>query len=262
MKILVTAKRVTDPDARIRLKDDLSGLQLEGIEYKLNPFCENAIEEAIRLKESAGGEIVAVSVGVAESENEVRRAMAMGCDRGIRVDGCDDHLDSDLVARILHKIVEREKVDLVILGKQAVDGDSNQVGQLLAEYLGYGQAVFVSHPEGSAGMTSGKPGLTVSGGKARAMCEVDGGNEIVEVDLPAVVTADLRLNEPRLPKLPNIMKARRMPLEVLTMADLGVDATVKVKTIALANPPQRKAGIRVASVEQLMDKLTNEAKVL
>jgi len=141
VKILVTAKRVTDPDARIRLKEDLSGIDLEGVEYKLNPFCENAIEEAIRLKEKNGGEIVVVGIGPTESEAEIRRAMAMGGDRGIRVDGNDDQLDSDLVARCLAAICEQEKPDLVLLGKQAVDGDSNQVGQLVAEYLGLGQAV-------------------------------------------------------------------------------------------------------------------------
>lgn len=262
VKILVTAKRVTDPDARIRLKEDLSGIDLEGVEYKLNPFCENAIEEAIRLKEKHGGEIVVVGIGPTESETEIRRAMAMGGDRGVRVDGNDDHLDSDLVARCLAAVVAQEKPDLILLGKQAVDGDSNQVGQLLAEYIGVGQAVFVAHPEGSSGMTSGNPGLKIDGNKLQALREVDGGTEIVEVTLPAVVTADLRLNEPRLPKLPNIMKARRLPLDVKSFADLGVEPALKVKTVALANPPQRKAGIRVTDVDQLMEKLINEAKVL
>lgn len=262
MKILVTAKRVTDPDARIRLKSDLSGIESEGLEYKLNPFCENAIEEALRLTETHGGEVVAVSVGSAEATTELRRAMAMGADRGIKVEGSDEALDSDLVARVLVKLFEKERPDILLLGKQAVDGDSNQVAQLVAEYLNLGQATFVSHPKGSAGMTSTEPGLEISGGKVKAMREVDGGAEFVEVDLPAVISADLRLNEPRLPKLPNIIKAKRKPLEEVTLADLGVDATLKVKTVAYFNPPERKAGIRVGSVEELMDKLVNEAKVL
>ena len=262
MKILVTAKRVTDPDARIRLKADLSGIDSEGVEFKLNPFCENAIEEAVRLKDAHGADVVVVGIGTAENDAEIRRAMAMGCDSGIRVEGTDDQLDSDLVARILAKLVEQEQPDLVLLGKQAVDGDSNQVAQLLAAYLGYPQAVFVSHPEGSAGMTSGKPGLTVTDGKVQAMREVDGGAEIVEVDMPAIVSADLRLNEPRLPKLPMIMKAKRKPLKAMTMADLGLDSTLKVKTIAYHNPPVRAAGIKVADVDQLLDKLANEAKVI
>ena len=262
MKILVTAKRVTDPDARIRLKPDLSGIVSEGLEYKLNPFCENAIEEALRLRETHGGEVVAVTIGNSESVTEVRRAMAMGADRGIRVDGTDEHLDSDIVARILVKLFEKEQPDILMLGKQAVDGDSNQVTQLVAEYLNLGQATFVSHPKGTAGMNSTEPGIEIDGNKLKAMREVDGGAEIVEVDLPAVVSADLRLNEPRLPKLPNIIKAKRKPLEELTMAELGVDATLKVKTVAYLNPPERQAGVMVASVDELMDKLVNEAKVL
>ena len=262
MKILVTAKRVTDPDARIRLKSDLSGIDLEGVEYKLNPFCENAIEEALRLKAVHDGEIVAVAIGDQTSTTEVRRALAMGADRGILVDGNDDALDGDLVARIMVKLAEQEQPDLIIFGKQAVDGDSNQTAQLTAEYLGWGQACFAAHPGGSAGMNSSDPGLKIDGGKATVMREVDGGAEIVEVDMPAVISADLRLNEPRLPTLPNIMKAKRKPLNQVTMGDLGVEPTLKVKTIAYRNPPERKAGILVADVNELMDKLINEAKVL
>ncbi len=262
MKIMVTAKRVTDPDARIRLKSDLSGIDSEGVEYKLNPFCENAIEEALRLKAKHDGEIVAVSIGGAEATTEMRRALAMGCDRGILVDGADDALDADLVARTIAKLYEKEQPDLIIFGKQAVDGDSNQAAQLCAEYLGLGQATFAAHPNGSAGMTGGEPGLAVADGKVTAMREVDGGVEVVEVAMPAVVSADLRLNEPRLPTLPNIMKAKRKPLEQLSMADLGVDVALKVKTIAFSNPPERKAGVRVADVDELLNKLVNEAKVL
>lgn len=262
MKILVTAKRVTDPDARIRLKSDLSGIDTEGVEYKLNPFCENAVEEALRLKTVHGGEIVAVSVGNDSATTELRRALAMGADRAIRIEGEDSALDSDLVARILAKVFEKETPDLFILGKQAVDGDSNQVAQLLAAYLGLGQATFVSHPGGSAGMTSSEPGLKIEGDKVTAMREVDGGAEFLQVTMPAILSCDLRLNEPRLPTLPNIMKSKRKPLEVTTVADLGIDSALKVKTVSYANPPVRKAGIIVADVDQLMDKLVNESKVL
>jgi electron transfer flavoprotein beta subunit len=262
VKILVTAKRVTDPDARIRLKSDMSGIDSEGVEYKLNPFCENAIEEALRLTAAHGGEVVAVAVGDARSVTEMRRALAMGCDRGILVEGTDENLDGDLVARVMAKVFEKETPDLFIFGKQAVDGDSNQVAQLCAEYLGLGQATFAAHPKGSAGMTGSEPGLAVADGKVTAMREVDGGVEVTEVALPAIVSADLRLNEPRLPTLPNIMKAKRKPLEQITMADLDVEETLKVKTIAYSNPPQRQAGIRVADVDELLNKLVNDAKVL
>jgi len=262
VKILVTAKRVTDPDARIRLKSDLSGIDSEGVEYKLNPFCENAVEEALRLKAVHGGEIVALSIGGAESVTELRRALAMGADRGIRVDGRDEELDSDLVARILAKIFEKESPELVLLGKQAVDGDSNQVAQLVAEYLGLGQATFAAHPDGSTGMNSKDAGIKIEGDRAVVMREVDGGVEFLEVTLPAVVSADLRLNEPRLPTLPNIMRAKRKPLEQITMGDLGVEPTLKVKTISYGSPPERQAGIKVADVDELFEKLVNEAKVL
>lgn len=262
MKILVSAKRVTDPDARIKLKDDLSGIVADGLEYKMNPFCENAIEEAIRLRDVHDGEIVAFSIGTEDSINEVRRAMALKADRGILVEGKDESLDSDLVARIIVKLAEKENPDLILLGKQAVDGDSNQVGQLVAEYLGWGQGTFASHPKGAAGMQGEEPGISISGGKASIYREIDGGIEILSVDLPAVITADLRLNEPRLPKLPDIMKAKKKPLEQLTMAELGVDPALKVKTVKYSNPPERKAGIKVGSVEELVEKLMNEAKVL
>jgi len=262
MKILVSAKRVTDPDARIRLKADLSGIEAEGLEFKMNPFCENAIEEALRLRDAHGGEIIAYSIGTDDATTEVRRALAMGADRGILVEGRDDQLDSDLVARLTAKMAADEGVDMVLLGKQAVDGDSNQVAQLCAEYLDWGHATFASHPGGVAGMNGDDPGVEVSGGTARATREVDGGIEVIETDLPAVISADLRLNEPRLPTLPNIMKAKRKPMDVKTMADLGIDASLKVKTVKYANPPERQAGIKVGSVEELMDKLVNEAKVL
>lgn len=262
MKILVSAKRVTDPDARIRLKADLTGIDLEGVEYKLNPFCENAIEEALRLVTAYGGEVVAFTVGTSDADGELRKAMAMGAARSIRVDGKDENLDSDLVARIIAKLFERERPDLILLGKQAIDGDSNQVTQLVAEYLGLGSATFVSHPDGSTGMTSDKPGMRLDGNKLSAMREVDGGAEFLEVELPAVVSADLRLNEPRLPKLPMILAAKRKPLDVLTLADLGVDSSLKVKTVALSSPPVRKAGVKVKSVNELVEKLATEARVI
>jgi len=262
VKILVSAKRVTDPDARIRLKSDLTGIESEGLEFKLNPFCENAIEEALRLKAVHDGEIIAVSIGTDQATTELRRALAMGADRAIRVEASDEELDSDLVARVFVKLFEQESPDLILLGKQAIDGDSNQVAQLLAEYLGLGQATFVSHPGGSAGINSTEPGLEMVGDKLKAMREVDGGTEIVEVSMPAVVSADLRLNEPRLPTLPNIMKAKRKPLQETTLAELGIEPTLKVRTVALANPPERQAGVRVADVDELIAKLVNEAKVL
>ena len=262
MKILVSAKRVTDPDARIRLKADLSGIEAEGLEFKMNPFCENAIEEALRLRDVHGGEIIAFTIGTDDATTEVRRALAMGADRGIMVEGRDDELDSDLVARVITRIAGDEGVDMVLLGKQAVDGDSNQVAQLCAEYLGWGHATFASHPGGAAGMAGDTPGIEVTGGVAKVTREVDGGSEVLETDLPAVISADLRLNEPRLPTLPNIMKAKRKPMDVKSMADLGVDTACKVKTVKYANPPERKAGIKVGSVEELMDKLVNDAKVL
>ena len=262
MKILVSAKRVTDPDARIRLKADLTGIEAEGLEFKMNPFCENAIEEALRLRDTHGGEIIAFSIGTDDATTEVRRALAMGADRGILVEARSEDLDSGLVARIAAKIAADEGVDMVILGKQAVDGDSNQVAQICAELLDWGHATFASHPGGAAGMQGDDPGIEVTGGAARVTREVDGGIEVIETDLPAVFSADLRLNEPRLPTLPNIMKSKRKPLDVKTPDEMGVSTALLVKTVKYANPPERQAGIKVGSVEELMDKLINEAKVL
>lgn len=249
MKILVTAKRVTDPDAKIRLKPDGSGIETAGLEYKLNPFCENALEAAISLVETHGGEAVAVTIGDDEAVQNLRTALAMGAARGIQVKATDAELDSDLTARILAKVFEAEKPDLFILGKQAVDGDSNQVGQLVAEYLGLPQACFASKIE-------------VSEGKALVTREVDGGLETIEVTLPAVITADLRLNEPRLPKLPDILKAKRKEVKTLSPADLGVEMVRKVETVAYEAPLQRAGGVKVKTVQELVEKLKNEAKVL
>ena len=251
MKILVTAKRVTDPDMRVQLKPDLSGIQTDTIEYKMNPFCEIAVEEALQMVDKAGdGEVVVVAIGSSDVTKEIRTALAMGGNRGILVEADEEKLDSDIVARILVKICQDEKPDAVILGKQAVDGDSNQVGQLVAEYLGWPQATFAYKVElvGTSG--------------ARVQREVDGGVETVEVEFPAVITADLRLNEPRYASLPGIMKAKRKPLKTFTPEDLGVDMSLKVETVGYEAPPVRKAGIKVGSVDDLLDKLANEAKAI
>lgn len=249
MKILVTAKRVTDPDAKIRVKADGTGIETAGLEYKLNPFCENAVEAAVQLQEKHGGEVVAVTIGDDDAVQNLRSALAMGADRGIHVKLADGQMDSDLAARILAKVFEQEKPDLFLLGKQAVDGDSNQVGQLLAEYLDLPQACFASKIE-------------VAGDKLTVERELDGGMETIQVALPAVVTADLRLNTPRLPTLPNVLKAKRKPVQDLTIDALGVDPALKVVTVAYEAPPARKGGIKVKTVEELMDKLINEAKAL
>jgi len=249
VKILVTAKRVTDPDAKIRVKPDGTGIETAGLEYKLNPFCENAIEAAVSLVEKHGGEAVAVTIGGPEVEQNLRTALAMGCERAIRVDLSDEALDSDLAARILAKVFEAEKPDLFLLGKQAVDGDSNQVTQLLAEYLGLPQACFISK-------------IAIEGSEAVVTREVDGGLESIAVTLPAIVSADLRLNTPRLPTLPNVLKAKRKPIQVLAPGALGVDVSLKVVTERYEAPPQRKGGIQVKTVEELVDKLVNEAKAI
>ncbi len=249
MKILVTAKRVTDPSSKIRLKPDRSGIDTNNVDYKMNPFCEIAVEEALKLVEDAGGEVVAVAIGDDEATKEIRTAMAMGADRGILVEYDEAKLDSDLTARILLKLVEKEKPDVVLMGKQAVDGDSNQVAQLLAEYLGWPQATFLYR-------------LQLSGNTATARREVDGGVETVEVTLPAVFTTDLRLNEPRYASLPGIMKAKKKPLATMSPGDLGVDTSLKVETVGFEAPPERKAGIKVKSVDELVERLASEAKVI
>ncbi len=249
MKILVTAKRVTDPDARIRVLPDGTGIETAGLEYKLNPFCENAIEEAVRIKERNGGEVVAVTIGDDEAQKSLRTALAMGADRGVHVKMTDFELDSDLTARLLAEVFRREAADLFILGKQAVDGDSNQVGQLVAEYAGVPQACFASR-------------VAIDGATAVVDREIDGGMETVSLTLPAVITADLRLNEPRLPRLPDVLKAKKKAVEELTAADLGVDTTLKVVTTGYTAPAGRSGGRKVGSVAELVDLLKNEAKVL
>ncbi|MCA9525866.1 MAG: electron transfer flavoprotein subunit beta/FixA family protein [Myxococcales bacterium] len=250
MKILVTAKRVTDPDSKLSLTKD-GRIDDDAVDFKMNPFCEIAVEEAIAIAEDADDpEVIAVAIGDSDATKEIRTALAMGADRGILVECDEEELDSDLVARLLQKLCEREKPDLVILGKQAVDGDNNQVGQLLAEYLGWPQATFAYKVE-------------LTDGGATVQREVDGGVETVEVDFPAVLTTDLRLNEPRYASLPGIMKAKRKPLEELEPSDLGIDLSeIKVQTVKLALPPARAAGQIVKSVEELVAKLATEAKVI
>ena len=252
MKILVTAKRVTDPYGKITLLPDRSGIDKDSVEYKMNPFCEIAVEAALQIRDAAGDtEIVVVAIGEEEATKEIRTAMAMGADRGILVEVEEEALDSDLVAQMLKKICEDEEPDLVLMGKQAIDGDSNQVAQLLAEYLGWPQATFAYKID-----LDGDTGATVQR-------EVDGGVETVKLTFPAVITTDLRLNEPRYASLPGIMKAKRKQLDVLDPEDdLEIELELKVETVSLAPPPGRKAGITVSSVDELMDKLVNEAKVL
>ena len=252
MKILVTAKRVTDPYSKIVLKPDRSGIQTDNVEFKMNPFCEIAVEEALRLVDAAGGgEIIVVAVGDEETTKEVRTALAMGADRGYLIEADESKLDSDIVARLLVALVAKESPDLVMLGKQAIDGDNNQVAQLTAEYLGWPQATFAYKVE-----------LTDGGKGAKVQREVDGGVETVQVSLPAVVTTDLRLNEPRYASLPGIMKAKKKPLETLTPADLGVDTALKVETVGFEPPPSRAAGVKVKTVDELIEKLATEAKAI
>ena len=251
MKILVTAKRVTDPDSKIQLKPDRSGINLDNVDFKMNPFCEIAVEEALRLVDAAGeGETIVVAVGERDATKEIRTAMAMGCDRGILVEADESKLDSDAVARVLAALCATEKPDLVLLGKQAIDGDSNQVGQLLAEYLGWPQATFAYKIA-----LDGKKGASVQR-------EVDGGVETVTLSFPAVITTDLRLNEPRYASLPGIMKAKKKPLLETTAAALGVDLSLKVESIGFEPPPARKAGVKVKTVDELIEKLAGEAKVI
>jgi electron transfer flavoprotein beta subunit len=252
LKILVTAKRVTDPDSKITLKRDGSGLDLDNVDYKMNPFCEIAVEEALRIAEEADDpEVVVVAIGTDDATKEVRTGLAMGGDRGILVEHEEEELDSDLVAQILVKLCEEEEPDVVILGKQAIDGDSNQVCQLMAEYLGWPQATFAYKVELNDDLDG-----------AKVMREVDGGVETVNLSFPAVLTTDLRLNEPRYASLPGIMKAKRKPFDVYDLDELGIEPNLKVETVGFTLPQERQAGVLVDSVDALIDKLANEAKVI
>jgi electron transfer flavoprotein beta subunit len=266
VKILITIKRVEDYESKIKVKPDHTWIVTDGVNYRANPFDEIAVEEALRLRDAnPPSEVVAVSVGPAAAASEIRSALAMGADRGILVKQ-DGFVDSDAVARLLAKIVEKEKPDLVLMGKQAVDVDDNVTGQLLAEYLGYGQATFASKKESleSAEEKAKKPGIKLGADKKTAQVarEVDGGLEVLEVQLPAIVTVDLRLNVPRYASLPNIMKAKKKPIEELTPQALGVDVSPKVKVIKVEPPPSRAAGVKVPDVATLVQKLHEEAKVI
>ena len=258
MKLLVSVKRVVDYNVKVRVRADGSGVELAGVKMSMNPFDEIAIEEAVRLKEKgAASEIVAVSVGVAQCQETLRTALAMGADRAILVQVPAESgagPEPLAVAKILRALVEREQPGLVLLGKQAIDDDMNATGQMLAGLLGWAQGTFASRVE----LATGEQDEAV----AVVTREVDGGLETVSLRLPAIITADLRLNEPRYASLPNIMKARKKPLETLTPAELGVDARPRLSTLRVVEPPVRKAGIKVGSVAELVDRLRHEARVI
>jgi electron transfer flavoprotein beta subunit len=249
MKLLVPVKRVVDYNVKVRVKSDGSGVETNGVKMSMNPFDEIAVEEAIRLKEKGiATEIIALSAGVTACQETIRTALAMGADRGILVE-TDVGLEPLAVAKILKAVVEKESIDLVILGKQAIDDDMNATGQMLAALLGWPQATFASK-------------IDIADGTATVTREVDGGLETIALKLPAIVTADLRLNEPRYASLPNIMKARKKTIDTIKPADLGVDPAPRLTTIKVSEPPTRKAGVKVADVAALIDKLRNEAKVI
>jgi len=250
VKILCTAKRVPDPEIKLRVAGDGSGYVKDGVKWVVNPFDEIAVEEGLRLREKHGGEVVVVSIGPADAAQQVRQCLAMGADRGVLVK-TDTDVDSDAAARALVKIISEEKPDLVIMGKQAVDYDSGQATSIAAQLLGWGQASYASKVEVSADAKS-----------VRVVREVDGGLETVDVALPGIITADLRLNEPRYASLPSIMKAKKKPLKETTFQELGVDATPKVRSLKIAEPPSRKAGQIVPDVATLVKKLHEEAKVI
>ena len=249
MKILVAVKRVVDFNVKVRVKADGSGVETANVKMSMNPFDEIALEEAVRLKEAgAATEIIAVSIGPTQCQETLRTALAIGADRAILVEASADTQPLG-VAKALKKLVDRESPQLVILGKQAIDDDSNQVGQMLAALLGWPQATFASK-------------VKIANGEAEVMREIDGGLETVAVKLPAVVTTDLRLNEPRYVTLPNIMKAKKKTLEVVKPEDLGVDLSPRLKTLKVSEPPKRKAGVQVKTVDELVSKLRNEAKAI
>jgi electron transfer flavoprotein beta subunit len=249
MKILVTAKRVVDYNVNIRVLADQSGVDLNNVKMSVNPFDEIAIEEAVRLKEAGKAEeVIVVSVGQTQCQEQLRTALALGADRGILVETEED-MQPLAIAKVLKAVVDKEQPGLIITGKQAIDGDNSQTGQMLAALAGLAQATFASEVE-------------IGDGSATVTREIDGGLETITVKLPAIVTTDLRLNEPRYASLPNIMKAKKKPIDVITPADLGVDVAPRVKTLKVEPPAERAAGIKVESVEALVDKLRNEAKVI
>ena len=249
MKVLVPIKRVVDYNVKVRPKADESGVDLNNVKMAINPFCEIAVEEAVRLKEAGSAtEIIAVTVGATNTQEQLRTARALGADRAILVE-TDIEVEPLGISKVLKAIVEKESPDLIIMGKQAIDGDNNQTGQMLAALMGYPQATFASE-------------LKISDNKAEVIREVDGGLQTISINLPAVVTSDLRLNEPRYASLPNIMKAKQKQLDVINSDDLGVDLNPRISTVKVSPPPEREAGIIVESVDQLVEKLKNEAKVI
>jgi electron transfer flavoprotein beta subunit len=253
MKVLVPVKRVVDYNVKVRVKADGSGVDIANVKMSMNPFDEIAVEEAVRLKEKgAATEVIVVSCGVTQCQETLRTAMAIGADRAIHVE-CADELQPLAVAKLLKALVDKEQPGLIILGKQAIDDDCNQTGQMLAALANLPQGTFASKVEVEGSMPGGKVSVTR---------EVDGGLETVKLSMPAVITTDLRLNEPRYVTLPNIMKAKKKQLDVFKPADLGVDVTPRIKTLKVTEPPKRGAGIKVPDVATLVNKLKNEAKVI
>ena len=249
MKVLVGIKRVLDPQVKARVKADKSGIDLTNAKMTMNPFCENAVEEAIRLRESGTiEEVVVLSIGAAKSEETLRNALALGADRAILV-LTEEVLEPLALAKVIKAIVEKENPDLVLVGKQAIDDECNQTGQMLSALLDWPQATFASK-------------LELVDGKAQVTREVDAGIEVINVNMPAVISADLRLNEPRYASLPNVMKAKRKPLDKIELADLGLDTANRLTTLEVMEPPARAAGMIVETVSELVDKLRNEAKVI
>ena len=249
MKVLVPVKRVIDYNVKVRVKADNSGVELANVKMAMNPFDEIAVEQALRLREAGGAEeVVVVSIGPAQNQETIRTALAMGADRGIHIEASHD-IEPLAVAKLLKAVVERETPGLVLVGKQAIDDDCNQTGQMLAALLGWAQGTFVS-------------ALEVAGDKAKIVREVDGGLEHLEIKMPAIVSVDLRLNEPRYASLPNIMKAKKKPLDSLTVDELGVDISPRLTIVKVEEPAAREAGIKVADVKELIEKLKNEVKVI
>ncbi|MED5360720.1 MAG: electron transfer flavoprotein subunit beta/FixA family protein [Pseudomonadota bacterium] len=249
MKVLVPVKRVIDYNVKIRVKADQTGVETANVKMSMNPFDEIAVEEAVRLQEAGTAtEVIAVSIGPQQCQETIRTALAMGADRGILIQ-TDDEVQPLAVAKLLKAVVDKESPDLVILGKQAIDDDSNQTGQMLAALLGWSQATFASNIE-------------LNGDSANITREVDGGLETVKVSMPCIVTTDLRLNEPRYASLPNIMKAKKKPIDQMAPADLSVDIAPRLTTLKVVEPTKREAGVMVEDVAQLVDKLQNEAKVI
>jgi electron transfer flavoprotein beta subunit len=249
MKILVPVKRVIDYNVKVRVKSDQSGVDLANVKMSMNPFDEIAVEEAVRLKEAGTAkDIIAISIGPEKAQDQIRQALAMGADRGILIKSEQD-VEPLGVAKLLKAVVDEEKPDLVILGKQAIDDDCNQTGQMLAALLGWAQGTFASKIE-------------KDGDKLKVTREIDGGLQTISIALPAVVTTDLRLNEPRYASLPNIMKAKKKPLDVKDAGDFGVDISPRLEIIKVTEPPKREAGVKVESVAELVDKLKNEAGVI